>query len=364
MTESQGMPHHAHDCTSAHGPSRGQALAALAALAAGAVLGTGGASAQSGIRLVDVHHHFYPKPLLDAMQAWQGKHGLPPLAGPVPAWTPARTLEEMDKNGIATAMLELASPHGVWFDVDPAAVPQLSRTCNEFAAGLVRDHPGRFGLFASLPMPNVAASLQEIAYAFDTLKADGIGLPTSFGDKYPGEKAYAPVFEELNRRKALVVFHPYAPNCCGTVVSGVAESILEYPYDTGRAVLSLLVSGTFARYRDIRWVLPHGGGAVPTLAGRIVTFVKGARNIDEIAPNGIDYELKRLYYDTANAAYAPTMGALMAYVPPSQILFGTDFPYVSGAQNVDGLMGLKLPPATLAAIARGNIANLLPRFRG
>lgn len=356
------MPHHTHDCTIAHGPSRGRALTALSALAASAFL-PGGASAQTASRLVDVHHHFYPKALLDAMQAWQGTHGLPPLAGPVPAWSPARTLEEMDKNGIAVAMLELASPHGVWFDVAPAAIPALSRTCNEYAAAMVRDHPGRFGLFASLPMPNVAASLQEIAYAFDTLKADGIGLPTSFGDKYPGEKAYAPVFEELNRRKALVVFHPYAPNCCRTVVPGVAESIIEYPYDTGRAVLSLLLSGTLARYRDIRWVLPHGGGTIPFLAGRIVTFAKNARNIDEIAPNGIDYEFKRLYYDTANAAYAPTMDALMAYVPTSQILFGTDFPYLSGAQNVAGLVGLKLPPATFAAIARGNVGTLIPRLR-
>jgi len=342
-------------------PSRGRALAAFAALAASATLPAG---AQSGSRLIDVHHHFYPRPLIDAMQAWQTKHGLPPLQGGQADWTPARTLEEMDRNGIATAILELASPQGVWFEVAPEAIPVLSRTCNEYAAGLMRDHPGRFGLFASLPMPNVEASLREIAYAFDTLHADGIGLPTSFGDRWPGEAAFAPVFAELDRRKAIVTLHPYAPNCCGTLIPGVAQSILEYPYDTGRAVLSLLVNGTFARYRQIRWVLPHGGGPLPALAGRIDTFVHNARNIAEIAPNGIDYELKRLYYDTANAAYAPTMAALLTYVAPTQVLFGTDFPYVSGQQNVAGLDGLHLPPATLAAIQRGNITALLPRLRG
>jgi predicted TIM-barrel fold metal-dependent hydrolase len=355
------MPHHARDCT-AHNPSRGRILASLGAVGATAFLPYG-AVAQSGLRLVDVHHHFYPKPLLDVMQAWQEKHGLGPLGPPFSTWTPAQTLEEMDKNGIATAMLELASPRGVWFDADPATVPRLSRTCNEYAAGLVRDHPGRFGLFASLPMPNIAASLQEIAYAFDTLKADAIGLPTSFGDKWPGEKAYAPVFEELNRRKALVVFHPYVPNCCQSLIPGATDAILEYPNDTARAVLSLLLNGTFARYRDIRWVLPHGGGAVPVLAGRIESLIN-ARNLNEIAPNGVEYELKRLYYDTANATFAPTMDALTAFVAPSQILFGTDFPYFTGKQNIDGLLGLKLAPTTLAAIARGNIGNLLPRLRG
>ena len=342
-------------------PTRGHALAAFAALATTATLP---ANAQSTARLIDVHHHFYPKALLDAMQGWQTKHGLPPLRGGQVDWTPARTLEEMDRNGIATALLELASPQGVWFDVAPAADPQLARACNEYAAVLIRDHPGRFGLFAALPMPNVEASLREIAYAFDVLHADGIGIPTSFGDRWPGERAFAPVFEELDRRKAIVTLHPYAPNCCGALIPGVAQSILEYPYDTGRAVLSLLTSGTFARFRQIRWVLPHGGGPIPALAGRIDTFVKRAHNIAEIAPNGIDYELKRLYYDTANAAYGPTMAALLGYVAPTQVLFGTDFPYVSGRQNVAGLNGLNLPPATLAAIQRNNVANLLPRLRG
>lgn len=342
-------------------PSRGRALAALAGLAAGSALPAG---AQTAARLIDVHHHFYPPQLKDAMQGWQSKHGEPPLTGAQIDWTPARTLEEMDRNGIATAMLELASPQGVWFEVAPDAVPALSRACNEYAAAMIRQYPGRFGLFASLPMPNVDASLREIAYAFDTLHADGIGLPTSFGDRWPGERAFIPVWEELDRRQAIVTLHPYAPNCCGALVPGVAQSILEYPYDTGRAVLSLLVSGTLAHYRNIRWVLPHGGGPLPALAGRIRTFVGRARNLNEIAPNGVDFELKRLYYDTANAAYAPTMAALLDYVAPSQVLFGTDFPYVSGKANVEGLLDLHLAPATLAAIERGNVTALLPRLRG
>ncbi len=341
--------------------ARGGALAALGALVASAALPAG--AQQNNARLIDVHHHFYPPQLKDAMQAWQAKHGLPPIRGGQIDWTPARTLEEMDRNGIATAVLELASPQGVWFEVAPDAVPALSRTCNEYAAALIRQYPGRFGLFASLPMPNVEASLREIAYAFDTLHADGIGIPTSWGDRWPGERAFAPVWEELDRRRAIVTLHPYAPNCCSALVPGIAQSVLEYPYDTGRAVVSLLASGTLARYRGIRWVLPHGGGPLTVLAGRIQPLLR-TDDLSAIAPNGVDFELKRLYYDTANAFYPQTMAALLAYVPPAQVLFGTDFPYISGKDNVSGLADLRLPPATLAAIQRGNVTALLPRLRG
>ena len=160
----------------------------------------------------------------------------------------------MDKSGVATSILSLASIPGVWFGLDAEGMRRMSRLCNEFAAKMVQDYPGRYGLFACLPMPDVDRSLAEIAYAFDTLKADGINLSTSFGDKWPGDPAYKPVFEELNRRKAVVFFHPYAPNCCGSLISGVSPGLLEFPYDSGRAITSLLLSGSLARLRDIRWL--------------------------------------------------------------------------------------------------------------
>jgi predicted TIM-barrel fold metal-dependent hydrolase len=230
---------------------------------------------------------------------------------------------------------------------------------------MIRDHPGRFGLFASLPMPDIDASLKEITYAFDTLHADGIGLPTSFGDKWPGETAYEPVWTELNRRKAMVVFHPYAPNCCVNLQPGVAESDLEYPYDTGRAFLSLLFSGTLAKFRDIRWTFSHGGGPLPAMAGRIAVLTENSRiKLDVIAPNGVDAELRRVYFDTANATSAPAMAGLLKEIPVSQIMFGTDFPYVNGKQNVGPLEAYGLKPEDLAAIERGNVIRMIPRLRG
>lgn len=344
--------------------SRGRVLASLAAAGAAAALPHRAIAQAANRPWVDVHHHYFPPPLMTAMNAWQAKHKLAPIGRPVAGWSPARSVEEMDRTGIRTAILSLASTKNVWFDVPKNQIAGLSRACNDYAAGMMRDYPGRFGLFASLPMPDVDASLKEIAYALDTLKADGIGLPTSFGDTWPGDPEFAPVWQELDRRGTMVMFHPYAPNCCMNIPRYVPESYIEYPYDTGRAALSLLFSGSLVRYRNVKWAFSHGGGAIPYLAGRIVNQSRTqTRELAQVAPNGVDAELKRLYYETANAAYKPTMDGLLDYVPLSQIMFGTDYPYLTGVQNRDGLEALKLPAATLAAIQYQNAQRLLPRLR-
>jgi predicted TIM-barrel fold metal-dependent hydrolase len=359
-----------HDCNHpSHSRSNFLAAAGASAtmlLPGGRAFAQGAPAAPAAVRrLIDVHHHFYPPELMTVMNAWQAKHNQPPVGGPIGAWTPERTLAEMDATGISTAILSIASMHNVWFEADPKTVPALAHAINDYAATMMRDHPGRFGLFATLPMPNVEASLAEVKYAFDTLHADGIGIPTSWGDKWPGDPAFDALWAELNRRKAMVVFHPYAPNCCGSLQPGINESYLEYPYDTGRTFLSLLFSGTLVKYRDVRWTLCHGGGALPFLAGRITSLAINSRaKLDVVAPNGIDAELKRMYYDTANASYAPTMAALLKLIPVPQIMFGTDYPYVTGKQNVGPLESDGLSPDDLAAIERGNAMRMIPRLRG
>ena len=158
---------------------------------------------------IDVHHHFYPPEFSQAVNDFTG-HKLPM----VERWTPEASLEEMDTNGVSTAILSLWSIPGVWMGSDVAGMRRWSRLVNDYAADMRRDHPGRFGLFAALPMPDVEGSLIEIEYALDVLKADGVGLMTNYGDTWPGDPIYKPVFEELNRRKAVVYFHPVAPSCC------------------------------------------------------------------------------------------------------------------------------------------------------
>jgi len=282
--------------------SRRSILTTLAATAgAVALLPRCKSLAQSATRLVDTHHHYYPREIIEAWQGYMSRKSEGRLQPNVANWAPAASLEEMDKSGVATSILSLASIPGVWFGLDTEGMRRMSRLCNEFAAKMVQDHPGRYGLFASLPMPDVDGALAEIGYAVDSLKADGINLSTSFGDRWPGDPTYKPVFEELNRRKAVVFFHPYAPNCCGSLNSGVPPGILEFPYDSGRAITSLLLSGSLARLRDICWLLSHGGGVMPMVAGRVAFFAGTRKDIAEIAPSGILAELQRLYYDTANA---------------------------------------------------------------
>lgn len=307
---------------------------------------------------IDVHHHFYPPEFLKAVSDFQG--GRQPPA--VRDWTPAKSLEQMDQNNVATSMLSLWSIPGVWMGSDVQGMRKWARLVNDYAAQMQRDHPGRFGLFAALPLPDVEGSLAEIEYAFDVLKADGVGLMTNFGDTWPGDPRYAPVFEELNRRKAVVYFHPVScAACAGQFVPGVPESWMEVPYDTGRAVMSLLVNGTFSRLRDVTWIFSHSGGTVPILAHRVAALSGFDPRFKENVPNGVDAELTRLYYETANGYHAPNMAALLAYVPVSQVLFGTDYPYLTIAMNVEGL-AKTVSGETLAAIQSKNALRLFPKY--
>ena len=305
---------------------------------------------------IDVHHHFYPPEFRQAVTDFSG--------GSMPAvdrWTPEVTLEQLDMNGVSTAILSLWSIPGVWMGSDPAGMRRWARLTNEYACDMRRDHPGRFGLFASLPMPDVEGSLIEIEYALDVLKADGVEMMTNFGDKWPGDPLYRPVFEELNRRKAAVYFHPVAPSCCAGMVPGVHDSWSEVVFDTGRAVLSLLINGAFAEFRDIRWILSHSGGTVPVIARRTATLSQHSPRMKEVAPNGIDHELTRLHYETANGYHLPNMAALLAYVPVSQIMFGTDYPYVTVKENAEGLAEA-VSGADLEAIRSGNALRLFPQL--
>ena len=342
-------------------PSRRALIGALAAFGVGAALRpVAPADAADALdpapRRIDVHHHFFPP-------AWL-QHAELHKPGPgalLRDWTAARVIEHMDNSGVATAIASL-SPWGLAF-AEVATLPKLARACNDYAAQMIHDHPGRFGLFAAMPLPDIEASLREIAYALDTLKADGIGMMTSYGDKWPGDPMFHPVFEELDRRKAVVYFHPTTPNCCGNLIPGVAPATIEWPVDTARAIVSLLFSGSLVRYPDIRFIFSHAGGALPALSGRISNFANRDKNVGKYAPHGVPAELAKLYYDTANASAAPSMAALMAMAPTSQILFGSDYPYFTLEENVAGLAKIRLSMADRQAINRTNAARLMPKYQ-
>jgi predicted TIM-barrel fold metal-dependent hydrolase len=211
-------------------------------------------------------------------------------------------------------------------------------------------------------MMNADVTLKEIAYAFDTLKADGINLQTNYGDKWLGDPAYKPVLEELSRRKAVVYVHPLVAACCGRLSVGAFPAVIEVPHDTTRTVTSLLLSGAFKNYPDIKWIFSHAGGTIPMMAGRIAAFYDRNPKFKEILPNGVAAEMAKLHYDTANATSAPAMAALLKLVPVSQVTYGTDWPYFALDQYKD-FAKLGLSAADVAAIESGNATRLIPRLK-
>jgi predicted TIM-barrel fold metal-dependent hydrolase len=333
-------------------------VGAMSALAAAQLTGCATGSTAASGKLIDTHHHFYAPEYQNAWLEWEKKRNIPHFPQQV-GWSRAKALEDMDKAGVQTAILSLASTPGVWFDASAPDVARMARLCNDYGADMVRSYPGRFGLFATLPMTDVDASLKEIEYAFDTLKADGVGLQTNYGDKWPGDPAYRAIFDELNRRKALVYFHPLVASCCGRLSVGTFPAVIEVPHDTTRAVVSLMLSGTFARNRDTRWLFSHAGGTVPMLAGRMEYFFNFRPDKAKIAPEGYEAEFRRLYYDTANATHPASMAALLKLVPGSQVVFGSDYPYVPIAMQASALRGQGLPGDLVAAIESGNARRLL-----
>ncbi|MCC6887982.1 MAG: amidohydrolase [Hyphomicrobiales bacterium] len=308
---------------------------------------------------IDVHHHMFP-PFLQ--ERWKRDNiRTAPVAM---RWTLNATLDAMDQGGVATAILSMASGGLNLPRLGAEENRRLTRMVNDYAAGARRDHPGRFGLFAQVPMPDVDGSLKEIEYALDELKANGIGLSTSYGNTFLGDPDYKPVMDELQRRRAIVYVHPNRPGCCDTLTPNVPGSFAEYPQDTNRTVMSLLFSGTFTRTRDVRWIFSHGGAAVPLLAGRVNSLAKiQLKNAARVLPDGIDFELRRLHYETANAAYAPNIAALLKFTSVSQLLFGTDYPYVSVAENAADLMKAGLSADDLSAIESDNALRLMPRLK-
>jgi len=320
--------------------SRREFLAALAAFGTSSMLPSGGPMAQTPVsspspHLIDVHQHMLPPVYLtevrDRLVAQQQGY----LPARILQWSPQSALAEMDQNGVATGIVSISIP-GIWFG-DVKSARTLARKCNEYAAQLVNDHRGRFGFFASAPLPDTEGSLKEIEYALDILKADGIILFTSYGDKWPGDSAYAAVLDELNRRKSVVFFHPAAPNCCRNLIPNVPPVFTEVPHDTTRAITSLLFSGSFVRFRDIQFIFSHAGGTLPMLAGRLSHYSAEMKDLVAKVPDGIEFELKRLHYDIASSANPPAMAALMKLVPTSQILFGGDYPFVPIAQTAVGM---------------------------
>jgi len=300
---------------------------------------------------IDVHHHFFPPEYLTEISDRL------PNAQVALGWSRERAIEDMDEGGVATSITSVTTP-GVWFgDIERAR--KLARLCNEYAARLVEDYPGRYGFWAALPLPDTEGSLRELDYAMETLKADGVGLFTSYGDKWLGDPAFDPVFEELNRRRITVYTHPTVANCCGNLVPGIADAIIEYGTDTTRAIGRMLFSGAAARFPDARLIFSHAGGTLPFLYER---FERSTARLT-LPDGGLPSVLRRFYYDLAQASHPTALAAVTRLIPVSQLLFGTDFPYRKANEYPPLLRQWSFSPADLRAIEYENALAFLPRVR-
>ena len=351
------------------GLSRRELLGGLAALGVSSLLPATRSAAQTPRpRIINVHHHLIAPGYLKFLNE------IAEPGGEQPVRSPAQMIEDMDKAGITICLCSIVPP-GIWAG-DPAATRRLARECNDYAAKMVSDHPGRFGIFAMLPLPDIDGSLREIEYGFDTLKADGVYMFTNwggkflFGDKYLGDPALAPIYEELQRRKAVIFTHPRDAVCCRGIIQGVNGATIEYPMDTTRTIVSLLVSGTAARYPDVRFIFSHAGGATASLVERIAG--DGVVNLQDggvmkpgaPAPSDRLKLLQKFYYDTAGSANPATLGALRTMVPISQIVFGSDYPFGTAADQHRLLLESGVFNAQeLRAIDFGNIGALLPKYK-
>jgi predicted TIM-barrel fold metal-dependent hydrolase len=328
-------------------------------LTGAAALGAAGlfrsASAAEKPFRIDVHHHIAPPAWVAALKA--AKLDSPPMNN----WRPEHSLEDMDKGGVATAMTSPTLPQVSFLGAADAA--RVARESNEYARKLADDHPGRFGVFAMLPMPHIDESLKELAYALDTLHADGIGMMTDYGDKWLGYPEFQPVFDELNRRKAVVYTHPTTPNCCVNLARDVPDVAVEFGADTTRTIVNLIFSGTSQRYQDISFIFSHGGGVLTAVAERLqIQIERMPPYKGKFTPDQVQHELNRFFYDTAQVANSVTIEALAKLVPTTQIVFGSDYPYRSSAETAAGL-DQRFKGKVLREIGRDNVARLLPAVR-
>jgi predicted TIM-barrel fold metal-dependent hydrolase len=309
--------------------------------------------------LIDTHHHVLPPVFLSTLGDRIGRQT---LKGPPPPWSPQISLDLMDRNGIQTAVTSFGPP-GFWFgNLDETK--KLVRQCNDYCADLRRDHPGRFGMFAVLPMPDVDSTLKEIEYAFDVLKADGVEMMTNIDNVYPGDPKFAAVFAELNRRKATLYFHPISAKYGTPVLDMFPPATLEFPFDTTRAVLSLLYSGTLAGCRDMKFLFSHAGGTVPYLAARLARLTV-REDFAKAVPEGALAELRRLYFDTALTTDKIAFASLLQLAEPDHVLFGSDFPQAPESTTISSVRGLKelgLNPAALRGIQCENAAKIMPNL--
>jgi 6-methylsalicylate decarboxylase len=310
---------------------------------------------------VDLHNHVIPDFYWEASnEGGEAAGGITP-----PPWSLDGMVAYMDEAGVDIAVPSISTP-GVHLG-DDAAAAELARRCNEYLADLDRQYPGRFGGWASLPVPAIDEALVELEYAMDTLGLEGVSLMSNVHGKYLGEPIYDELFAEMNRRGTVVFVHPNDSPDGTSHRLAPPESLLDYPVDSARAISQLLYTNTLARFPEIKFIFSHGGGVAPYLATRF-----GVVDAMEVVPGGEERgtaadAFKRLYWDTAIAWSDDHLRTLRNVAGLDRVVFGTDYPYPRNDLTIGGRHSLDTTEAIdgseREAIFSGNAAAILPRVR-
>lgn len=314
-------------------------------------------AAMAAETLVDVHAHYLTDRYVAAAKEAGVVHpdGMPGW----PSWSVQDHLALMEETRTATAILSISSP-GVHFGDDDAAT-ELARHVNEFAAIVVAEHRDRFGFFASTPLPCVEAAVDEAVYAMDRLGARGVVLMSNAREVYLGDPALDPLWEELNRRRAIVFEHPTSPPAVDAVALGRPRPMLEFMFETTRTVTDLMFAGVPERYPDIHFVIPHCGATLPVVVDRIELFrslLPGSHG-RPASTLTTRQQLQRFWYDLAGTPFPAPAAALVDVVGTDRLLYGSDYcwtPAVMAAQHAAALDG---QATDWRALTTANAARLL-----
>ncbi|WP_199550051.1 amidohydrolase family protein [Streptomyces sp. N35] len=311
---------------------------------------------------LDVHAHYLTDRYTQACTAAGHHHpdGMPAL----PAWNPQDALAFMDAAGIAASVLSVSSP-GVHFGDDSLgadrAARDLARHVNDFGADLVTSHRSRFGLAASLPLPDIQGALRELDHAYGDLRADAIALKTNYHGRYLSDPAFSPVLTALDAHAAVVTLHPTSPPGWQRTALDRPRPMIEFLFDTTRCVIDLALSGTLARYPRVRWIVPHAGAVLPTLAHR-VAFVCDLTG----TPADLPTALGNLHYDLAGTPLPVALETLLKLAPPNRLLYGSDYPFTPAPAALQLATALRQSPhlqdATLDLTPDSPGATLFPRL--
>ncbi|KAJ9616545.1 hypothetical protein H2200_000264 [Cladophialophora chaetospira] len=274
---------------------------------------------------IDVHHHFYPDVFTQALS----RAGGDPSGWTVPKWTLEADREINKALGTKKTILSVTAP-GPCIETDPAKCAQLARECNEAGAAIRDSSSEEYGFFASLPsLLDTKSTLEEIKFALDELNADGVTLFTRYGtdNHYLGHPDFRPIWEELNRRKAVVFVHPTHAVDTNLVNDHLPQPMFDYPHETGRTAMDLILSDTLKSVApECKIILSHAGGTLPSLIYRPAGMLPYTPFSVGKSTEQIVEEASRFYFDIAISSNPLTLGLLFKLAKPGHVLFGSDFP--------------------------------------